>query len=258
MTPEELAIIDSRAKAYRVIETRIRWTEKAIDRAEKLDPEVMSRNIAASSPMFPALITPDDQILYSAAKLYMGELKEKIAASLKAHLEKQRKELADVPPAPASVPLERRGQRGETLLDDEGKMTHSPEPWKECCDECSAIDDAHGETVATAHLQFSDEDESGEVVMKANKERIVACVNACHVFSTDEILVMGTMGFADLARSILPKMTKGFLICVNGGVHPEHVPELVKFVEHFIKWHDGEESPIEIGKVKELLAKVKQ
>lgn len=59
---------------------------------------------------------------------------------------------------------------------------HSQEPWAPCCYECSAI--LSGEVrIASFHI---DEDISEEV-MRANKERVIACVNACRDLNPEHV-----------------------------------------------------------------------
>lgn len=113
------------------------------------------------------------------------------------------------------------------------KSEHSPEPWKECCDDCSAIEDANGDRIASVHA-LDDEADGPELLMKANKRRMLACVNALR------------------------------------GLNPEHVGELVAALDDLADYAEGacdegfgsaqEQSDgmqASIKKARELLAKVK-
>lgn len=53
-------------------------------------------------------------------------------------------------------------------------MSHSPLPWKECCRDCSAIEDADGVTIASFHTGGPDAE---DIPMLENKAMLLACVN---------------------------------------------------------------------------------
>jgi hypothetical protein len=110
---------------------------------------------------------------------------------------------------------------------------HSPEPWHECCDDCSAIEDANDERIATVHC-LDVEGDVDEALMKANKKRLVRCVNACR------------------------------------GLNPEVVPEMVAALDDLVDYAEGacdegfgsatEQSDgmqAAIKKARELLARVR-